>query len=428
MVGELDKVAEASIPYISESDPTCVGRKYSEVGQIPADWAVLRLSEVVEPNKSICYGIVQTGPNLQDGVPCIRVIDIVNGKIDKSNLIHTSEVISASYKRTILKEGDLIVPLRGKVGEVGQVNSDLVGANLTRGVALVSPNADFDSTFVKYALTNSEAKRRFTASMNGSALQEITIDSLRNFQIGVPTRTEQTAIAKALSDMDALIESLEQLITKKRNLKQATMQQLLTGQTRLPQFALREDGTPKGYKQSELGEIPEDWEIFPLKEALSIRHGKSQKEVGSSDGDYPIMASGGQIGWANKFLWNKPSVLIGRKGTIDNPSYIDVPFWTVDTLFYSDIKEAHHAKFIFFKFCMIDWAQYNEASGVPSLSARTIEKLLVALPLYEEQAEISEKLSEIEREIDSLERRKMKCKQIKTGMMQELLTGKTRLI
>ena len=77
-----------------------------------------------------------------------------------------------------------------------------------------------------------------------------------------PPKQEQTAIANVLSDSDALIDALEQLIAKKQAIKSATMQQLLTGRTRLPAFALRPDGTPKGHKPSELGDIPEDWEIL----------------------------------------------------------------------------------------------------------------------------------------------------------------------
>lgn len=116
------------------------------------------------------------------------------------------------------------------------------------------------------------------------------------------------------------------------------MQQLLTGRTRLPQFSKHSDGTLKGHRSSELGAIPEDWQVVPFKNVLTIKHGKNQKEVESPSGQYPIYATGGQIGNATSFLFDKPSVLIGRKGTIDKPRYAETPFWTVDTLFYSEIK------------------------------------------------------------------------------------------
>lgn len=205
------------------------------------------------------------------------------------------------------------------------------------------------------------------------------------------------------------------------------MQQLLTGRTRLPQFALRSDGTAKGYKTSELGQIPEDWEVVPFGNTLTIRHGKNQKAVESPNGTIPIFATGGQIGWADQYLWNKPSVLIGRKGTIDKPRYSDTPFWTVDTLFYSEIKDCADPKFIFYKFCMIDWMQYNEASGVPSLNASTIERVLASLPLKEEQTAIATILSDMDSELNALEQKLAKARSLKQGMMQQLLTGRIRL-
>jgi len=122
-------------------------------------------------------------------------------------------------------------------------------------------------------------------------------------------------------------------------------------------------------------------------------------------------------------------VLIGRKGTIDIPYYMDTPFWTVDTLFYSEVSDLADPKFLYYKFLFIDWYQYNEASGVPSLNAATIEKIAQAMPsTREEQKAISNILTDFDVGIDSIESRLVKTKAIKQGMMQELLTGRTRLI
>lgn len=184
----------------------------------------------------------------------------------------------------------------------------------------------------------------------------------------------------------------------------------------------------KGYKQTELGVIPEDWEVKSLGDVLKVRHGKSQKEVINSNGIYPILASGGEIGRSNKYLYNKPSVLIGRKGTIDKPQYKETPFWTVDTLFFTEINENHNAKFIFYKFNSINWYDYNEASGVPSLNASTIERIKQTFPSkQEEQTSIATVLSDTDTLIEHLEKLIAKKKAIKQGTMQQLLTGKKRL-
>ena len=108
------------------------------------------------------------------------------------------------------------------------------------------------------------------------------------------------------------------------------------------------------------------WETVRLGDILDICHGKNQREVEVPDGIYPVLGTGGVIGRTNSFLCDKPSVLIGRKGTIDRPQYMDTPFWTIDTLFYTKISSRAYPKFIFYVFCSINWQQYNAATGVPS--------------------------------------------------------------
>jgi type I restriction enzyme S subunit len=211
--------------------------KQTDVGAIPEDWHTKRMDEITVPQRPISYGIVQTGPNVLNGVPCLRVLDINEGRINKAELITTTRKISDSYKRTVLREGDLVMPLRGKVGDVGIVDHELDGANLTRGVALIAIRPPWSGPFCRQLLSWSATRKRLEQTMNGSALQEIPIATLRSFQVGLPSSSlEQHAIATVLIDVDALLDALDRLIAKKRDLKQAAMQQLLAGQTRLPGF------------------------------------------------------------------------------------------------------------------------------------------------------------------------------------------------
>ena len=263
-----------------------------------------------------------------------------------------------------------------------------------------------DPCFIYYLL------QRFDfASFSGkSGVPGVNRNDLHVETVALPTNLpEQRAIAAALSSVDSLLDGLDRLIAKKRDLKRAAMQQLLTGQVRLPGF---------------YGE----WERKRLGDVLTICHGKSQRDVIVADGLYPVLATGGQIGTASRPLYDKASVLIGRKGTIDQPQYMATPFWTVDTLFYSVMKNGNCAKFFYYRFCLIHWMQFNEASGVPSLNARTIENIEFACPEPAEQAAIAAVLSDMDAEIAALEARRDKTRDLKQAMMQELLTGKTRLV
>lgn len=251
---------------------------------------------------------------------------------------------------------------------------------------------------------------RIRVEVNSGNTPYIVRGTLSEMKLALPTsRTEQEALVEALTDADDLIASLESLIVKKRNIKQGVLQDYLTGKRRLKGFS-------KAWTKRRIGDL------------LIVKHGKSQRAVEDINGEYPILATGGQIGRANKFLWDKPSVLIGRKGTIDRPQYADTPFWTVDTLFYSHILGENNAKFLYYRFILIDWRTHNEASGVPSLNAKTIENIEIDAPEPDEQIAISNIISDLDSEIEALSIKLHKTNQIKQGMMQELLTGRIRLL
>ena len=375
------------------------GYKQTEIGVLPEDWISGSLGD-----NTINIGSGRTSTKGSGDYPLFGSTGVIGS------------CLNGEY------EGDAILVAR--VGaNAGKINFVTGKYGVSDNTIIVKFKNSVDIAYFRYQLD----RKNLNTLVFGSGQPLITGSQLKEILFPLPPKYEQTAIANALSDVDALISELEKFIAKKQAIKTATMQQLLTGKTRLPPFSLREDGTPKGYKASELGEIPEDWEVAPLRDFIKIRHGRNQKAVESPDGKYPIFATGGQIGTANSFLYDKPSVLIGRKGTIDKPRYAEEPFWTVDTLFYSEVFKTADAKFMFYKVCMIDWMQYNEASGVPSLNASTIERVLASLPLKEEQTAIATILSDMDSELNALEQKLAKARDVKQGMMQQLLTGRIRL-
>ncbi|EOU1570390.1 restriction endonuclease subunit S [Clostridium perfringens] len=170
----------------------------------------------------------------------------------------------------------------------------------------------------------------------------------------------------------------------------------------------------------------DEWKEKKISDTLKIRHGKDQKLVANDLGKYPILGTGGIIGKSNEFLYDKESVLIGRKGTIDRPFYMNTPFWTVDTLFYSEIKKGFCAKFLYYSFQRINWKKYSEASGVPSLSASTIESIKYILPELNEQEKITNFLSKVDSIIEKQEKKVEYWNSYKKGMMQKIFSQKIR--
>lgn len=177
----------------------------------------------------------------------------------------------------------------------------------------------------------------------------------------------------------------------------------------------------------DIGKIPVDWEVKLLKEIAKICYGKDQKLVEIKDGKYDILGTGGVIGKSDEFLYDKPSVLIGRKGTINNPMYIDKPFWTVDTLFYTEIGELYEPKWFYYSIKHINLERYNEATGVPSLNTSNLNGIKFAVPSKKEQEKIAQILSNVDMNIEKTEQAIAKYKQVKKGLMDDLLTGKVRI-
>jgi type I restriction enzyme S subunit len=176
------------------------------------------------------------------------------------------------------------------------------------------------------------------------------------------------------------------------------------------------------YKKTELGLIPSDWEVKELGSILTFGSGRDYKHL--QNGEIPVYGTGGIMTYVDDFLYNGESVGIGRKGTIDKPVLLNGKFWTVDTLFYTYQFQNSNPKFIYYKFCLIKWKEYNEASGVPSLNKNTLEKIKISVPTFTEQNQIAQVLSDFDNLIDGLERLVAKKRSIKEGVMQELLRPK----
>lgn len=142
------------------------------------------------------------------------------------------------------------------------------------------------------------------------------------------------------------------------------------------------------------------YKTYTLGQLAKIKYGKSKKKVASEDGNIPIYGTGGLMGYANAYLYDKPSVLIGRKGTINKVRYIEEPFWTVDTLFYTEINESLvYPRYFYYMLSQIDLLQYNEGTTIPSLRADTLNRLEFQVPTLEEQEKIVSLMYPVEEKI-----------------------------
>lgn len=389
------------------------GVRRTELGEFPHDWQIVPLDDfkpfVTSGSRGWAAYYSETGSTF------LRITNLsrtcIYPSLDDLRYVELPANNSEGI-RTALKSGDVLVSITADIGIVGFVTPDIeLPAYINQHIALVRFDSKAINTrYLAYFLAGAASQRRFKSMTDSGAKAGMNLAGVRSILAALPpTNDEQHKIAEALTDADALIESLEKLLIKKRQIKQGAMQELLTGKRRMPGFQGE-------WRKSRVGDL------------LTIRHGRSQKQVECDSGEFPILATGGQIGWANQFLYDKPSVLIGRKGTINQPRYMEAPFWSVDTLFYSEVKEPNVAKFLYYRFCLIDWMRHNEASGVPSLGAKVIESIEIAHPDQEEQRFIANVLSDMDADIAALEIRLIKARDLKQAMEQALLTGRIRLV
>lgn len=171
-------------------------------------------------------------------------------------------------------------------------------------------------------------------------------------------------------------------------------------------------------------EFSGEWREAQIGELLTIGSGKDYKHL--EHGDIPVYGTGGYMTSVNDFLYDGNSVGIGRKGTIDKPVFLTGKFWTVDTLFYTHSFQGSTPEFIYLIFQRIDWLKYGEASGVPSLSKTTIEKIKVNVPKPEEQKKIAAFLGAVDKKIAQLQKKKDLLEDYKKGCMQRLFSQSLR--
>ncbi len=171
-------------------------------------------------------------------------------------------------------------------------------------------------------------------------------------------------------------------------------------------------------------EFDGDWSSLKYKDVLTIKYGKDHKLL--NEGIYPVYGTGGIMRYADQYLHDGESILIGRKGTIDQPKYVDEKFWTVDTLFYTQIKDNSIPLFLYQHALQVNWSGLNEATGVPSLNTTSINNVDIALPPKEEQRKIAAFLSAVDEKITQLTQKHQLLSQYKQGMMQKLFSQQIR--
>lgn len=381
------------------------GYKMTEVGVIPVDWDLRTIGDLIQfqggsqpPRDTFRFSPKEE---------YIRLLQIRDYKTDKYKTY-----IPINLARKFCGRDDIMI---GRYGPpVFQILNGLEGAY---NVALIKaiPSGNIDKKYAFYVL---KQKKLFDfidlLSQRSSGQTGVDLIQLKNYQIPFPpTFQEQQAIATALSDMDALLQSLDQLIAKKRAIKQGAMQDLLTAP---------EEGGKR------LSGFSGAWEVKKLGEIAPLQRGFDLPSSQIIKGNYPIVYSNGITNYHKEFKVKAPGVVTGRSGTIGNVHFIQEDYWPHNTSLWVTTFFNNYPKFIYFLYTHIKLDRFGTGSGVPTLNRNDVHDFKIAIPPKEEQTAIAQILSDMDSEIESLAAERAKYQAMKEGMMQNLLTGKIRLI
>lgn len=434
------------------------GYKLTEVGIIPEDWVVISIQnsltekyilDQMDGNHGQLYPKSHEFSSF--GVPYIGATDFSNGDVDFKGCKFLPLERAKKFKKGIARNGDVLFAHNATVGPVCLLESDFDFVILSTTATYYRCNNDLlkNKYLAKYFCSDFFVSQ-YKAVMSQSTRNQVPILAQRKFLIVVPSKDEQTAIANVLSDSDALIDALEQLIAKKQAIKSATMQQLLTGRTRLPAFALRPDGTPKGYKPSELGEIPEDWEAQKMGGVAQIQRGASPRPI-----DSPVWFDrNSSVGWLRisdvtktvKYLFDTTQSLsemgVAHSRFVSSNNLVMSICATVGKPIITKKDLCIHDGFVVFHGLTVnqdymyyvlkdledEWGKQGQTGSQMNLNTDLINGTLIALPReIEEQTAIATILSDMDNELQALTQKLEKARALKQGMMQQLLTGKIRL-
>lgn len=340
------------------------------------EWKEVRLGDVCEIYGRIGFRGYTTNDLVdtpKEGAISLSPKNIINGELnlDKCTYIKWDKYYESP--EIMINPNEIIITKTGSsVGRTTFVRRVVHPMTLNPQLVVlknISENAEFLSYYIKSALFQSVLK----SIVVGSAIPTLSQKNLANLIINVPKEVAyQRRIASILSSLDRKIELNNKINADLEEMAQAIFKNWFVD------FEPFKDGK---FVDSELGMIPEGWKVGCLGDLITIKYGKDHKKL--EDGTFPVYGSGGFMRFVNSWLYNGESVLIPRKGTLDNIMYVSEKFWTVDTMFFSVPKMDYVMKYVYNYIKRFDFSKMNEGTSVPSNTAARLNKMQILIPTHE---------------------------------------------
>ncbi|MBP8201185.1 MAG: restriction endonuclease subunit S [Nitrospira sp.] len=394
-----------------------------EFTQIAADWNVITLGEEnPQALLAIRNGLTTKQDQGSGDYKVSRIETIGDGWIDDTRVRFASDLKEKDVEKYRIQRGDILFshinsdPHLGKTGFAERDYEDLLhGMNLL----LIRANpAVFDAEFLNRVFQYYRDIGVFVSICSRSVNQSsINQAKLKAVEVPLPPLPEQKKIAHILSTVQRAIEAQERIIQTTTELKKALMHKLFTeGLRNEPQ------------KQTEIGPVPESWEVVPFDKFVTLQRGYDLRKQDFRKGEVPVIGATQVIGYHDTANVKAPGVTVVRSGSsAGKPLFIAEDFWAHNVLLYVKDFQGNVPKFVYYKILALDLTQYRQGVAVPTLNRNTFSAIELALPSPEEQQEIAYVLDAVGNKTEIAERKRDQLQDLFRTLLHELMTAKTRV-
>ena len=289
------------------------------------------------------------------------------------------------------KAGDVIMSVRAPVGDLNFTPVDMCLGRGVCSIRMKNKNQDFLFYLLKYYMPQLLNKE------SGTVFGSVNRNDINGLEVEIPDEKDQRKIARLLAMLDEKIEENDAI---NENLEQQAQ---------------------AFYHQYFVSDSDSEWPIGHLSDLIDVKYGKDHKKL--ADGIYPVYGSGGIMRYVDRPLYKKESVLIPRKGTLNNVMYVNQPFWSVDTMFYTEMKQANVAKFVYHYVKSKDLASMNAGSAVPSMTTAILNAMKLRIPSAEALLQFENSVAPMYKMMNTNEDQCRKLAELRDALLPKLMSG-----
>ena len=351
------------------------------------------------------------------GFPIIDGANLKGFKVTDNVSKFVTEEKARSLHRSIAKRNDVVVTISGNVGQISYIPEDSAFKEYLVSQRQFRVTFDTKRVFVPYLIYyfhTLEGQHKILSFANQTGVPALAqpLKNFKNIDIVLPSLVEQQRIASVLQSLDDKIEVNRRINDNLEQQAQALFNSWLVD------FEPFKDGE---FVESELGMIPKGWRVGTIGELIEIKYGKDHKKL--SDGEIPVYGSGGLMRKCESALYKGESVLIPRKGTLNNVMYVNEAFWTVDTMFYSIPKIDNAVLFTYLYLCGKDLASMNSGSAVPSMTTEILNNMQIVIPTEMVMRDFNIKVTPVYNRIKHGNKESRRLAQLRDTLLPRLMSG-----